>query len=89
MRKVIETSTIENEFEFVKQEVYDLQDGMSNAADNMPEQLNTAHAGAAQLLDVAWDYICNCDVPPELCNQEVIWLEWKEDSQASTARQCR
>ena len=77
MRKRFETSTIENELEFARQEVFDLQDEMNNAADNMPEQLNTWHADAAQLLDVALNYVYDCDTPSSLRDVEVTWPEWK------------
>lgn len=77
MRKRYETGTIENIFEFARQEVFDLQDEMENAADNMPEQLGRAHANAAQLLGVALSSIYDCDVPSYLCDVEVRWEEWK------------
>lgn len=77
MRKRYEKGTIENALEFFRQDVFDLQEEMNNAADNMPEQLNGAHAEAAQLLQVALDFIDNTDVPSELRDVEVAWLEWK------------
>jgi len=77
MRKAYETNSIESEFEFAKQDVYDLQEEMSASADNMPEQLGTAHAEAARLLDTAWSFLLDCDVPSDLRDKEVVWQEWK------------
>ena len=77
MRTRCETATIENAFEFARQDLYELQTEMGDAADNMPEQLNKAYAEAAQLLSVALHYVNHCDVPAELCDVEVTWTEWK------------
>lgn len=77
MRKVIETSTIDGALEFAKQDVYDLQNEMSDAADAMPEQLSAAHAEAAQLLDVATSFLSSCDTPSYLGDTKVTWAEWR------------
>jgi hypothetical protein len=77
MRKVLEVATIDNAFEFAQQDVYDLHESMRDSADNMPEQLNTAYANAADNLSIAIDYLLDCGAPTELCNVEVTWKEWR------------
>jgi hypothetical protein len=77
MRKVYDRGTIESALDFVTEDVFELQDEMNGAAENMPEQLSTAHADAAQLLDVALSYMRDCTAPSELSDVEVTWVEWR------------
>jgi hypothetical protein len=76
MRRGRETGTIDGALDLARQEVFDLQDSMNDAAENMPEQLNTWHAAAASNLDIALSFMYDCDAPPKLREVEVTWSEW-------------
>lgn len=77
MRKRLETMTIANAYEFAQQDVFDLNESMREAAENMPEQLNSAHMEAAGRLETALGYIWDCRVPTEFSEVEVTWEEWR------------
>jgi hypothetical protein len=71
-----ESATVENAFEFALQDVYDLHADMEQAAENMPEQLNGAHADAAVMLGQALHYMNISDIPESLRDKEVAWWVW-------------
>lgn len=76
MRKQLESLTIGNQIDFALTELFDLQDEMQSAAENMPEQLSGAHAQAATSLELAWSGLSDCGVPDDLSEEEVTWTKW-------------
>jgi len=83
------TATLANAISEAYKEVYALSDEMQDASDNMPAQLGQRQGHAAVLLERVYGRLDDNDVPGELRDEKVTWMEWRKGKDGKLFRPAR